>query len=141
MVTEIILKEFIAAIFKNSVVKKYTDPLLEDGIEKLKSIFRKKNKEPLLEELTISLDPPKQLAEKHSQDFDDLLADEEFKQTLNTLVSDRTIYASVVNTEFASYEDVKLTLKNSSGKSGDIAYTLLNNKLTSKGNIDIDING
>jgi len=142
MIAEIILKEFVAAIFKNSILKKYTDPLLKKGVERLKSIFQKKNKEHLLAELATSPDTAKQLAEKHSQDFDELLGDPEFRQTVTQLASSPSVYASVVNVSLDAAQDISIKLKNASGQTADINCSIVNSTIKSTtGKIDIDITG
>lgn len=141
MVEEIILKEFIASLFKNSVIKKYTDPVLEKGMKKLESIFRSRHKNAVLTQLTETTASPQQLAEKHSAELYELLKDETFQKTVKELCSTPSIYAAVVGVDLQSAKDISLKLSGQSDKTVDIGNSIVNSRIVSEGNVHIEING
>lgn len=141
MIEEIILKEFIASLFKNAVIKKYTDPLLQKGINKLRSIFKSKKKDALLVTLEQSQETPKELAAKHTAELNELLQDETFRSTAKELCGSPTIYASVVGATLEAAKDIALKLSGKGDHTATISNSIVDTNITSKeGGINLEIN-
>ena len=141
MVTEILLKEFVAALFKNSVIQKHTDPIIEKGIEKLRGLFQKKGKEKLLDTLTNSAETPQLLAEQQAEGLDELLKDNEFRETVRQLAAAPTVYASVVGVPVSVAKDISLKLTTKDAHGADIAGSVVNSSFESReGGFSLEIN-